>query len=167
MASDLTVVSALGFSRAEALVKLLPLSGQREREKENGNGLTFEAMLMMPSRYVRIHKCKPRGIYDSGKVKFTRGGIGEACKEEKGGYKKGIWPQILSDGSVLQFVKKPTPRASHCRVMLVAGLVDFAMVVVGPTILRVVKGLVDLLLMVIEVDTFGGIGTDYDIEVVL
>ena len=53
------------------------------------------------------------------------------------------------------------------RVMLVAGLVDFAMVVVGPTILRVVKGLVDLLLMVIEVDTFGGIGTDYDIEVVL
>lgn len=69
MASDLTVVSALGFSRAEALVKLLPLSGQREREKENGNGLTFEAMLMMPSRYVRIRKCKPRGIYDSGKVK--------------------------------------------------------------------------------------------------
>lgn len=51
--------------------------------------------------------------------------------------------------------------------MLVAGLVDFSMVVVGPTILQVVKGLVDPLLMVIEVDTFGGRGTDYDIEVVL
>lgn len=53
------------------------------------------------------------------------------------------------------------------RVMLVAVLVDFAMVVSGPTILQVVKGLVDPLLMVIEVDTFGGRGTDYDIEVVL